>query len=168
MGEEEKPKGKMRTGFTTGTSATAGAKASILAIMEQKNIDFVDVTLPKKSQIRIKIKNCKFSKHGSTCIVIKDGGDDPDVTHGAEIITEISLTDKPGEIEIDGREGVGRVTKPGLGLEIGSAAINPTPKKMIKENILQVAKDLLVKNGIRVLISVPNGAELALKTDNPR
>ena len=159
MGEEEKPKGKMRTGFTTGTSATAGAKAAILAIMEQKNIDFVDVTLPKKSQIRIKIENCKFSKNSSTCTVIKDGGDDPDVTHGAEIITEVSLTENPGEIEIDGGKGVGRVTKPGLGLEIGSAAINPTPKKMIKENILQVAKDLLVKNGIKVLISVPKGAE---------
>ncbi len=168
MEEEDNPKGKMRTGFTTGTSATAGAKAAILVIMEQKKIDFVDVTLPKKSQIRIKIENCKFNNHSSTCVVIKDGGDDPDVTHGAEIITEISLTEKSGEIEIDGGEGVGRVTKPGLGLEIGTAAINPTPKKMIKENILEVAKDLLAKNGIRVLISVPKGRELALKTDNPR
>ncbi|MDE1770213.1 MAG: cobalt-precorrin-5B (C(1))-methyltransferase [Thaumarchaeota archaeon] len=168
MGEEEKPKGKLRTGFTTGTSATAGAKAAILSILNQKKIDFVDVTLPKKSQIRIKIKNCKFSKHDSTCVVIKDGGDDPDVTHGAEIITKVTLTKKPGEIEIDGGEGVGRVTKPGIGLEIGSAAINPTPKKMIQQNILEVAKDLLTKNGISVSISVPNGRELALKTDNPR
>jgi cobalt-precorrin-5B (C1)-methyltransferase len=168
MVEEEKPKGKLRTGFTTGTSATAGAKAAMLSIINQKKIEFIDVTLPKKSQIRIKIENCEFSKSRSTCIVIKDGGDDPDVTHGAEIITEVSLTGKPGEIEIDGKEGVGRVTKPGLGLEIGSAAINPIPKKMIKESILEIAKDLLIKNGIKVIISVPKGRELALKTDNPR
>lgn len=168
MSEEDKPKGKLRTGFTTGTSATAGAKAAIFAIMSQKKIDFIDVTLPKKSQIRIKIENCEFGKNNSACTVIKDGGDDPDVTHGAEIITKVTLTDKLGEIEIDGGDGVGRVTKPGLGLEIGAAAINPTPKKMIRENILEIAKDLLTKNGIKVLISVPKGKDLALKTDNPR
>lgn len=168
MEDESKPKGKLKTGFTTGTSATAGAKAGLLAIINQKKIDFVDVTLPKKSQIRIKIEHCEFSTGNAMCSVIKDGGDDPDVTHGAEIRTEISLTEKLGEIEIDGGQGVGRVTKPGLGLEIGSAAINPTPKKMIKENISEIAKDLLAKNGIKILISVPNGKDLAVKTDNPR
>ncbi len=167
--ENETTKGKLRTGFTTGTCATAGAKAAVLAILNQKEIDFVDVTLPKKSQIRIKIESCIFDSQSATCSVIKDGGDDPDVTHGAEIITNVSLlTEKQGEIEIDGAEGVGRVTKPGLGLEIGSAAINPTPKKMIQENILDVPKDLLLKNGIKITISVPRGKELAIKTDNPR
>jgi len=162
------PKGKLRTGFTTGTCATAGSKAAILAIINQKNIDFVDITLPKKKSIQIKIVNCKFTKNSAKCSVIKDGGDDPDVTHGAEIWTEVSLTDKPNKIEIDGGEGVGRVTKPGLGLEIGSAAINPTPKKMIMENILEVAQDFLKRNGLRVEISVPKGKEIAVKTDNPR
>ncbi len=167
--ENEIKKEKLRTGFTTGTCATAGAKAAVLAILNQKKIDFVDVTLPKKSQIRIKIESCIFDSHSATCSVIKDGGDDPDVTHGAEIITNVSLlTQKQGEIEIDGSEGVGRVTKPGLGLEIGSAAINPTPKKMMRENVLEVAKDLILKNGIKVTISVPKGKELAIKTDNPR
>src|SRR3989475_1746853 len=168
MESESKPKGKLRTGFTTGTCATAGAKAGILAILNQKKMDSVDVTLPKKSKIQIKIASCQFDKQSAKCSVIKDGGDDPDVTHGAEIITEISLTDKLGQIEIDGGEGVGKVTKPGLGLEVGSAAINPTPKKMIPENILEVAKDILKKNGIKVLISVPKGKELSVKTDNPR
>lgn len=168
MSEEDKPKEKMRMGFTTGTCATAGARAALLSIMNQNKIDFVDVTLPKKSQIRIKIENCDFNKDNSTCTVIKDGGDDPDVTHGAEIITQVTLTGKPGEIEIDGGEGVGRVTKPGLGLEIGSAAINPTPKKMIRENILEIAKEILAKNGVKVMVSVPKGRELAIKTDNPR
>ncbi len=162
------PKGKLRTGFTTGTCAAAGSKAAVLAILNQKKIDFVEVTLPKKKVLKIKIVSCQFYKKSAKCTVIKDGGDDPDVTHGAEICTELSLTEKPNQIEIDGGEGVGRVTKPGLGLEIGSAAINPTPKKMITENILGVATDLLKKNGISVVISVPKGKELALKTDNPR
>ena len=73
-----------------------------------------------------------------------------------------------GEIDIDGGEGVGRVTKPGLGLEIGSAAINPTPKKMIVENVREVGKELLKKNGVSIKVSVPKGKELGPKTDNPR
>lgn len=165
---ESHSKSKLRTGFTTGTSATAGAKAGILALINQEKISFVDVTLPKKSKIQIKIKLCKFDKLKAQCSVIKDGGDDPDVTHGAEICTEVFLTDNIGKIEIDGGEGVGRVTKPGLGLEINSAAINPTPKKMIIENILEIGKEILKNNGIKVLITVPKGKELASKTDNPR
>src|SRR5438309_8761602 len=168
MESESTPKGKLRTGFTTGTCATAGAKAGILAILNQEKIGSVDVTLPKKSKIQIKIANCQFNKQSSKCSVIKDGGDDPDVTHGAEIITEISITDKPHQIEIDGGEGVGRVTKPGLGLEIGTAAINPTPKKMIIENIEEIGKEILKKNGISVIVTVPKGKDLATKTDNPR
>ena len=168
MENESIPKGKLRTGFTTGTCATAGSKAAVLVIINQKKTDSIYVTLPKKKSIQIKIANCKFTKNSAKCSVIKDGGDDPDVTHGAEIWIEVSLTDKPNKIEIDGGEGVGRVTKPGLGLEIGSAAINPTPKKMIIENISEVAQDLLKKNGLRIIISVPKGKELASKTDNPR
>ncbi len=168
MESDSTPKGKMRTGYTTGTSATAGAKAGILAILNQEKIGFIDVTLPKKSKIQIKIEKCEFDKQSAHCYVIKDGGDDPDVTHGAEIHTDISITDNAGKIEIDGSDGVGRVTKPGLGLDVGSAAINPTPKKMITENIIEVAQDLLKKNGIKVIVSVPKGKELAPKTDNPR
>lgn len=168
MMESDKPKGKLRTGFTTGTCATAGAKAGVLAILNQEKTSSVEVTLPKKSKIQIKIERCEFSKSSASCFVIKDGGDDPDVTHGAEIHTTVSITDEIGKIEIDGGEGVGRVTKPGLGLVVGSAAINPTPKKMITENISEIAQGLLKKNGIKVLISVPKGRELAPKTDNPR
>lgn len=168
MEKESVQKGKLRTGFTTGTCATAGSIAAVLAIINQKKICSVDVVLPKKKTIQIKIVDCQFTKNSAKCLVIKDGGDDPDVTHGAEIWTEVSLTDKPNKIEIDGGNGVGRVTKPGLGLDIGSAAINPTPKKMIVENISKIAQHLLEKNGLKVMIFVPRGKELALKTDNPR
>jgi len=100
--------------------------------------------------------------------VIKNGGDDPDVTHGAEIIVELSFTGKINEIDIDGGEGIGIVTKPGLGLEINKPAINPVPKKMITENLREVGKEILLEKGIRVIISVPKGKELGPKTDNPR
>ena len=130
----EKPSGKLRTGFTTGTSATAASIAAILSIINQKKIETVDVLLPKKERIKIHINRNEFGKNKASCSVIKDGGDDPDVTHGAEIVVNLELTSKPTIIEIDGGEGVGRVTKPGIGLEIGQAAINPTPKKMIIEN----------------------------------
>lgn len=168
MSETEKPRQKLRTGFTTGTCATAAAKASLVAIMTQKKIKSVEVILPKGKKITINIASCKFNSTKAKCSVIKDGGDDPDVTHGAEIIVELQLTDNTNQVEIDGGRGVGRVTKPGLGLEIGSAAINPTPKKMIHENLTLTGKQILKKNGIKVIISVPKGKEIAPKTDNPR
>ena len=80
----------------------------------------------------------------------KNGGDDPDVTHGAEIIVELSFTDKVNEIEIDGGEGVGIVTKQGLGLEIGKPAINPVPKKMINENLRESGKEILEKKELEL------------------
>ena len=165
---EEIKKEKLKTGFTTGTCSTASAKAGILAIINQKKIEQVDVTLPKGNSLNNKLKNCEFDLRKSRCSVIKDGGDDPDVTHGAEIIVELLLTEKVNEIEIDGGEGVGIVTKPGLGLEINKPAINPVPKKMIIENLREVGEKVLLKNGIRVVISVPKGKELGPKTDNPR
>ena len=168
MDAPEKSKGKLRTGFTTGTCATAASKAGILAIINQQSLNSVDVILPKRDKINIQINSCNFSKDNARCSVIKDGGDDPDVTHGAEIFVDISLTDTIGSIEIDGGKGVGRVTKPGMGLEIGTAAINPTPKKMILENIQEVGEEVLGKNGIKIVVSVPTGEELAKKTDNPR
>ena len=168
MDLQEKPRGKLRTGFTTGTSATAASMAAILSIINQKKIESVDVLLPKKDKIKISINSCEFDKNKACCSVIKDGGDDPDVTHGAEIIVDLELTSKSNSIEIDGGEGVGRVTKPGIGLEIGQAAINPTPRKMIMKNLTQAGKKILEKNGIKVVISVPKGKELGPKTDNPR
>jgi len=168
MGVEEIKKEKLRTGYTTGTSATAAAKAALLSIINQTKIEKTDVKLPKGSFIEIPIHLCQFDENKSKCSVIKDGGDDPDVTHGAEIIVELSFTDKINEIEIDGGEGVGVVTKPGLGLELNKAAINPVPKKMIRENLREVIDKYCIKKGIKVIISVPKGKELGPKTDNPR
>ncbi|MEM2160902.1 MAG: cobalt-precorrin-5B (C(1))-methyltransferase [Candidatus Nitrosotenuis sp.] len=168
MSETDKPRQKLRTGFTTGTCATAAARAALVSILTQNAINTIEVSLPKEKKLTINIASCRFDNTTSRCSVIKDGGDDPDVTHGAEIIVDLQLTDNIGQIEIDGGEGVGRVTKPGLGLEVGSAAINSTPKKMIIQNITEVGRSVLQKNGIKVMISVPKGREIAPKTDNPR
>lgn len=164
--EEEKT--KLKTGFTTGSSATAASKAALLSIINQKKIKNVDILLPKRSYIQIPIHSCEFESEKAKCSVIKNGGDDPDVTHGAEIIVELSFTEKINQVDIDGGEGIGIVTKPGLGLEINKPAINPIPKKMIIENLREVGKEILLEKGIRVVISVPKGKELGPKTDNPR
>jgi len=164
----EEKKTKLKTGYTTGSSATAASKAALLSIINQKKIENVEILLPKKSYIQIPIHSCHFESDKAKCSVIKNGGDDPDVTHGAEIIVDLSFTEKINEIEIDGGEGVGIVTKPGLGLEINKPAINPVPKKMIIENLREVGKEILLEKGIRVVISVPKGKELGPKTDNPR
>ena len=159
---------KLRNGFTTGTCATAAAKASLLAIINKKGIRDVDVRIPRGDYLNIKIVKCNFSDSCASCSVIKDGGDDPDVTHGTQIIVDLELTEKINAIEIDGGKGVGIVTKPGLGLELDKAAINPVPKKMIIENINEIGAKTLQKHGIKIVISVPKGKELAPKTDNPR
>lgn len=159
---------ELKTGYTTGSSATAASKAALLSIINQKKIDNVDILLPKRSYVQIPIYSCEFETDNASCSVIKNGGDDPDVTHGAEIIVKLSFTEKVNEIEIDGGEGVGIVTKPGLGLEINKPAINPVPKKMIAENLREIGKEVLLEKGIKVVISVPKGKELGPKTDNPR
>lgn len=161
-------KNKLRTGYTTGSSATAAAKAGLLSIINQRKTESVSIRLPKGDFLEIPVHSCNFDSNKAKCSVIKDGGDDPDVTHGAEIIVDLSLTDNINEIEIDGGEGVGIVTKPGLGLEINKPAINPVPKKMITENLKEIGENVLEKNGLLVVISVPKGKELGPKTDNPR
>ena len=167
---EKRKKGLLRTGFTTGTSATAATKAALLTLISSQIYNSIDIALPKGKIVKLKIAWTIYSpnRQSVTSAVIKDAGDDPDVTHGAEICSTVTLTRQNGLIEIDGGYGVGRVTRPGLGLEIGHAAINPVPKKMIEKVVLDAAKFILTNKGIKVIISVPKGIELAKKTDNPR
>ena len=162
---EKRKKGLLRTGFTTGTSATAATKAALLTLISSQIYNTIDITLPKGKIVKLKIAWTIYSpnRQSVTSAVIKDAGDDPDVTHGAEICSTVTLTRQKGLIEIDGGYGVGRVTRPGLGLEIGHAAINPVPKKMIEQVVLDAAKSILTNKGIKVIISVPKGIELAKK-----
>ena len=167
--EEKKKKGALKSGFTTGTTAAAATKGALYALIAGEHADHVVVSLPKGRTATLKIKWTNVDGAGRvTCAAVKDGGDDPDVTHGAEICSTVSFNKNAGVINIDGGTGVGRVTKPGLGLEIGKAAINPTPMKMLEQAVREVAQSQLVKRGINVVISVPKGEEIAKKTDNPR
>ncbi len=168
--DEKRRKGLLKTGYTTGTCASAATKASLLAFIFGKYVNDVTVSLPKNKTAKLKISWIKIEENhdSATSAVIKDGGDDPDVTHGAEICSTVSFTNQIGEITIDGGKGVGRVTKPGLGLQIGRAAINPTPLNMIKQAVMDIASKKLEDYGIHVIVSVPRGEEIAKKTDNPR
>lgn len=171
--EQKKRKGTLRTGYTTGTAATAATKGALLALITGVPLEQVTVSLPKGGSASLNIAWTTRAEDevttNVTCAVIKDGGDDPDATHGAEICSTVSFNNKnAGQVNIRGGKGVGTVTKPGLGLEIGKAAINPTPKRMLEEAVRQVASDQLKSCGIEIVISVPHGEEIAKKTDNPR
>jgi cobalt-precorrin-5B (C1)-methyltransferase len=171
--ESDLPVGKkksLRTGYTTGTCAAAATKAALSTLVNKEKLSKVNVSLPKDKQITIDIAWIKQNDDRTvTAAVIKDGGDDPDVTNGAEICSTVSLLETADKIVIDGGIGVGRVTKPGLGLEIGKAAINPTPLKMIYHAIEEIlSQEKKKSHGLSVIISVPEGQEIAKKTDNPR
>jgi cobalt-precorrin-5B (C1)-methyltransferase len=167
--EEKKRKGTLRTGYTTGTTATAATKGALYALITGKPMEEVNVSLPKGKTATLRIAWTRSENNGKvTCAAIKDGGDDPDATHGAEICSTVSFSKNATHIFIDGGKGVGRVTKPGLGLELGKAAINPIPMKMLEQAVREVAMHELENQGIEVVISVPNGEEIAKKTDNPR
>ena len=171
--ESDLPVGKkksLRTGFTTGTCAAAATKAALSTLVNKEKLSKVNVSLPKDKQITIDIAWIKQNDDRTvTAAVIKDGGDDPDVTNGAEVCSTVSLLETADKIVIDGGIGVGRVTKPGLGLEIGKAAINPTPLKMIYHAVEEIlCQEKKRSYGLSVIISVPEGQEIAKKTDNPR
>ncbi|HKU48596.1 MAG TPA: cobalt-precorrin-5B (C(1))-methyltransferase [Nitrososphaera sp.] len=166
--QDKLKKGALRTGYTTGTTASAATKAAVYAMIERKPLEQVTVTLPKRRTVTLKIAWTKMEDGIVTCAVVKDGGDDPDVTSGAEICSTVSFNEKPGTINIDGGKGVGKVTKPGLGLEIGKAAINDTPMQMLKQAVIESAGAQLQTRGVDVLLSVPRGEDIAKKTDNPR
>ena len=158
---------KLRTGYTTGTCAAAGAKAALM-LLNDVQVSTVAVRLPRGDYIDIPIESCNLTETGARCTIIKDGGDDPDVTHGTQIVTDVVSGDDPDVIIIHGGVGVGIVTKPGLGLDIGGPAINPVPRRMIQENLREVNTAMIQKTGLKVTVSVPDGANLAPKTDNPR
>ncbi len=165
MGKEET---KLRSGFTTGSCAAAASKAALLMLINDIEIHNVTIETPKGIPFNAEIIDITRDAESVSCAVIKDGGDDPDITTGAMIYAQVRLTDD-GKISIDGGKGVGRVTKPGLDQPIGNAAINSVPRKMIEENILEVLKNAGITNkGVSVTISVPTGEGLAEKTFNPR
>jgi cobalt-precorrin-5B (C1)-methyltransferase len=157
----------MREGFTTGACAMAASLGATRALIRQQAVEGVTIHLPAGRDATFALAGCELSQQQARCGVIKDAGDDPDATHGAEIISTVSWGDKPG-LNLTGGSGVGVVTRPGLGLDVGGPAINPVPRRMILEHVAAEAGDLLDTRGLRVEISVPCGEEIARKTLNAR
>ncbi len=162
---------QLKTGYTTGSCATAAVKAALVAKLtgiEQYN---VTISLPNDEPITIEISRTSFEPDGSvTCTVVKDSGDDPDVTNGIDICANVAFNTQHNEIRFMQGVGVGRVTLPGLGLEIGGPAINATPRKMmIREVYESIQRESNNNNvGVDITISVPQGEELAKRTFNPK
>jgi len=160
------PKGQ-REGFTTGACAAAAAKAGARVLVTGALLEAIESTLPDGSKRTFLLERCEVSGARATCSVVKDGGDDPDCTHGAEIVAEVELRDAPG-VELRGGEGVARVTKPGLGLEVGGPAINPVPRRNITEMVEEELVRTAPRKGAVATISVPGGEEMATHTINAR
>ncbi len=158
---------QMRLGYTTGSCAAAASKAAAYMLLAGRAMETVKLLTPKGIPLELSLREVSFDKEKAVCAVEKDGGDDPDVTTGALIYAEVTYSDAPG-VDIDGGVGVGRVTKPGLDQPVGNAAINSTPRRMIRENVEEVCRLLDYHGGLRVVISAPAGVELAKKTFNHR
>lgn len=152
--------GPLRPGWTTGTCASAAAKAAALALRDQREVRDVDVALPSGHRVSFAVASCTVGSQEATAVVVKDAGDDPDVTHGAHLTVTVSWADA---LVLEAGPGVGTVTKPGLGLEVGGPAINPVPRAMITQAVGEVTD-----RGLRVVVSIPDGAVRARKTTNAR
>ena len=158
---------RLRLGYTTGSCAAAAAKAAAWMLLTGREKTAVTLHTPKGMDLSLSVQDMRREEGAVSCAIVKDGGDDPDITAGALIYARVSRIPER-DVEIDGGFGVGRVTKPGLDQKPGQAAINSVPRKMIRENLLEVAAALDYTGGFRVEISVPLGEELAKKTFNPR
>lgn len=166
----------MRFGFTTGSCAAAGSKAAVYMLLTGKSINQITIQTPKGIDFLADLVDIHREEKKISCAVIKDGGDDPDITTGAHIVSVVSFIEEKEKsnkfseayVKIEGGIGVGRVTKPGLDQPVGNAAINHVPREMIEKEVLEVCQLCDYKGGIHVEIQVPEGKELAAKTFNPR
>ena len=159
------PKGQ-REGFTTGACAAAAAKAATRVLVHREAIASIETTLPNGRRHTFVLEQCELGSDVAVCSVVKDAGDDPDCTHGAEIVAEVTLRAEPG-VELRNGQGVARVTKPGLGLEVGAPAINPVPRRNITEMVLEELAATPYAGAI-VTIAVPTGEAMAKETINER
>ena len=163
----------MRSGFTTGSCAAAASKAAAYMLLFEKEKKKISIETPKGIDYEAEILDIKREKECVSCAVKKNSGDDPDVTNGMLIYSSVSVIKEADEnagasVYIDGGEGVGRVTMPGLDQPVGNAAINHVPREMITKEVLEVCRLADFKGSLKVIISAKGGEEIAKKTFNPR
>ena len=156
---------KSKFGYTTGSCAVAGAYSALYYLKFGKKLSYVEIENLNGDKLIIPIE--KLEKYGNKAkaVVIKDAGEDIDITNGIEVVTEVEIKKGKKDVIIKGGEGVGIVTKDGLQVKKGEPAINPKPREMIKNNLLKLLDDDEV---VEVIISIPKGKELAKKTLNPK
>ena len=159
---------RLRRGYTTGSCAAAAAKSAAIMLLAGRRLDSVHLVTPFGIELDLPLQDIVTDEKYVSCGIVKDSGDDPDVTDGITVYARVEKTDLPYTIEIDGGEGIGRVTKPGLDQGVGSAAINSTPRRMITEELQQVCEDNRYTGGLKVIISAPAGNEIAKRTFNSR
>lgn len=157
---------KLRCGYTTGSCAAAAAKAAAEMLMTGRKADSVEIMTPKGIRLCLDVSEQRMSAESAVCAIVKDSGDDPDITNGISVFAEVSAADSG--VEIIGGEGIGVVTKAGLDQPVGEAAINSVPRRMIREAVMEIAEKYGYSGGFRVTVSVPCGKEIANKTYNPR
>ena len=143
---------ELRKGFTTGTCAQAAAKAAVMMLTSGKIVETVEILTASGAELNISLSDQEIGDSFACCSVIKDSGDDPDITNGAKVFAEARFSGQPG-ITLKGGKGVGRVTKPGLAVAVGEWAINPVPRKMILQEIEK--RGQIPFPGLEVTISVP-------------
>lgn len=159
----------MKFGFTTGSCAAAASKAAAFMLLTGKIKTQITITTPKGIDFHAKIVDINRSERKVSCAVIKDGGDDPDITTGAHVVSTVRFAGgNCAKIIIKGGRGVGKVTKPGLDQKVGNAAINHVPREMIEKEVFEVCNICDYNGSLEVEISVPEGEELSQKTFNPR
>ena len=164
-------KKELRKGFTTGSCGAAAAKAALYMLLTGSAKDEIGIITPGGAVFRTEVKDIFREVNRVRCAVVKDGGDDPDVTTGLHVTAEVSAEERDDgklEIQIEGGPGVGRVTLPGLDQPVGNAAINRVPRQMIEKELSEVAELLDFRGRIRVVLSVPGGEAAAERTFNPR
>lgn len=157
----------LRCGYTTGTCAALAARGAAELLLAGCAPRTVCLATPKGWPVEVLPRYCRMEYAAALCGVEKDAGDDCDITDGMVVEALVVRTDAPG-IAVDGGEGVGRVTKPGLDQPVGAAAINTVPRRMITEAVAEVCRRLGYAGGLRVEIRIPGGAEAARKTFNPK
>jgi cobalt-precorrin-5B (C1)-methyltransferase len=168
-----RPRKELRQGFSTGTAAAAAAQGALYELLGLTCPDRVEVPLPGGGSLTVPLHRCDRNGNKGVAVVIKDAGDDPDVTNGAEIGALVWRLESPGaagDIMLLGGDGVGRVTKPGLAVAVGEPAINPVPRRMIKKALGQVWDQAGPGGPLRLAVEifVPRGEELARHTLNHR
>lgn len=164
-------KKELRKGFTTGSCGAAAAKAALYMLLTGSVKDEIEIITPGGAVFRTEVKDIFREGNRVRCAVVKDGGDDPDVTTGLHVTAEVRAEERGDgalEIQIEGGPGVGRVTLPGLDQPVGNAAINRVPRQMIEKELSEVAELLDFWGRIRVILSVPGGEAAAERTFNPR